>query len=322
MIPKNGMISARIDANLLADREVWPVRSNRASEIGHHCIRYLYYMRTAWQEKPLPDLGLLKIFKEGNVQERAVAEMLRTAGLQINQQQRGIDLKEYQIGGQIDGNSCPIVEADWPDWPRLDNGKPMWVPTEIKTMSPWIWDKINSYDDLIHSDKHWLRKYPGQLQIYMLGIEQPIGVFILKNKVSYDLKDIWIPLDYDLANELLDKATRINEAVAAGEPPEGVETSYCRQCPFNLICKPLITSGAGVEIFENSELEELLELRAENAENRKLFEQADRKVKTIFKDLPETFIVGNWFVEGKVIQRKEVPARPASSYIKRTITKL
>jgi len=321
-LPSNGMIRDRIGTRLISKREVWPVRSNRASEIGHHCIRYLYYMRTAWQEKPLPELGLLKIFEEGKVQERAVSDMLREIGLQVNQQQRGIDLKAYEIGGQIDGNSCPLIEEDWPDWPRTDDGKLMWVPTEIKTMSPWIWDSINTYEDLIHSDKHWLRKYPGQLQIYMLGIEQPLGLFILKNKTTYDIKDVWVPLDYDLANSLLDKATRINECMAKGEPPEGVETGYCRQCPFNVLCRPLITSGAGAEIFENAELEELLAVREQYAEDRKIFDQADRKVKATFKELPETFIVGDWFVDGKIIQRKAIPAKPESSYIKRTITRL
>ena len=320
-LPQNGMIAEKIRAGLLAKREVWPVRSNRASAMGHHCIRHLYYLRTAWEQMPMHDVGLLEIFEEGNVQERNVEDMLRRFGLQLNQQQRAISMETYEIGGQIDGNCHPSIPEDWPDWPLEDNGKPMWVPTEIKSMSPWIWDSINTYEDLVNSDKHWLRRYPGQLQIYLLGIEKPVGLLILKNKVTYRIKDIWVPLDYGLANEMLDKATAVNEAIAKNEAPDRVETGYCRECPFNVICQPLITTGAGAEIFDNPELEELLEIRDKNAESRTLFDQADRKVKAMIKELPETFICGDWFVEGKVVEKKEFTVA-ASSYIKRTISRL
>jgi len=320
-LPQNGMIAEKIRAGLLAKREVWPVRSNRASAMGHHCIRHLYYLRTAWEQMPMHDVGLLEIFEEGNVQERNVEDMLRRFGLQLNQQQRAISMETYEIGGQIDGNCHPSIPEDWPGWPLEDNGKPMWVPTEIKSMSPWIWDSINTYEDLVNSDKHWLRRYPGQLQIYLLGIEKPVGLLILKNKTTYRIKDIWVPLDYELANEMLDKASAVNEAIAKNEAPDRVETGYCRECPFNVICQPLITTGAGAEIFDNPELEELLEIRDKNAESRTLFDQADRKVKAMIKELPETFICGDWFVEGKVVEKKEFTVA-ASSYIKRTISRL
>jgi len=320
-LPQNGMIAEKIRAGILSQREEWPVRSNRASEMGHPCVRYLYYMRTAWNQRPLPDVGLLEIFEEGKVQERNTEEMLRRFGLQLNQQQRAIDLAHYEISGSIDGNTVPININEWPDWPLEDNGKPMWVPTEIKSMSPWIWDSINSYEDIIASDKHWIKKYPGQLQIYLLGIEKPVGLLILKNKTTYRIKDIWVPLDYDLANQMLDKASAVNKAIAKDAAPDRLETGYCRECPFNVICQPLITTGTGAEIFENPELEELLEIRDQNAEASKLYNQADKKVKDMIKELPEVFICGDWFVEGKLVQKKEFTVA-ASSYMKRTISRL
>jgi len=322
-LPQNGMIAEKIRAGILAAREEWPVRSNRASEIGNPCIRYLYYMRTAWKERPLPDVGLLEIFEEGNVQERTVDEMLRKFGLGLNQQQRSIDLIAYEISGSIDGSTCPRLEDEWPDWPREENGALMWVPTEIKSMSPWIWDTINSYEDIVNSDKHWIRKYPSQLQVYLWGMEKPVGVLILKNKVTYRIKDIWVPLDYTLGDQIMEKAKAVNEAIAKGEAPDRNESSQCRQCAFNVICQPLITTGAGAEIFEDPELEEALNLRAENAAAKSDYDRADRKLKAILKDreAPEMFICGDWLSESKLVEKKAFSVA-ASSYYKRTFTKL
>ena len=121
-LPQNGMIAEKVRAGILAKREVWPVRSNRASAMGHQCMRHLNYLRTAWKEMPMPNVGLLEIFEEGNVQERNVEEMLRQAGLQLNQQQRGINLEAYEIGGRIDGNTVPINVGEWAVWPLEDDG--------------------------------------------------------------------------------------------------------------------------------------------------------------------------------------------------------
>jgi len=52
--------------------QLYPVHSNRASELGHECLRYLVYNRTRWQEKALPSPNLmLKLAK------RAIAKRLK-----------------------------------------------------------------------------------------------------------------------------------------------------------------------------------------------------------------------------------------------------
>ena len=121
-LPNNGVISQHVRDGILASREEWPVHSNRASEIGNPCHRYLYYMRTAYKERPLPDVGLLEIFKEGNYQERATVELLSEHGIELNQQQRSIDLKAYEISGSIDGSVHPRLASDFPDWPLGTTG--------------------------------------------------------------------------------------------------------------------------------------------------------------------------------------------------------
>jgi len=49
-----------------------------------------------------------------------------------------------------------------------------------------------------------------------VGYGEPVGVLILKNKVSCRLKDIWVPLDYELGNEIMEKAKAVNKAIAKG----------------------------------------------------------------------------------------------------------
>jgi len=322
-LPNNGVISQHVRDGILASREEWPVHSNRASEIGNPCHRYLYYMRTAYKERPLPDVGLLEIFKEGNYQERATVELLSEHGVELNQQQRSIDLKAYEISGSIDGSVHPRLPSDFPDWPLEENGSQMWVPAEIKSMSPWIWESINTYEDIINSDKHWIRKYPSQLQVYLWGMEKPVGVLILKNKVSCRLKDIWVPLDYELGNEIMEKAKAVNKAIAKGEAPERTESAVCRQCPFSVICQPLIVTGAGAEMFDDPELEEALDLRELHAVGKSAYDRADRALKKIMKDreAPEMFICGDWFSQGTVVEKKAFEVK-ASSYIKRKFSRI
>ena len=56
------------------EREIkqWPVNSNRASQLGHECVRYHVYERTRWQEKSLHGVGLQMVFDMGREIEEIV----------------------------------------------------------------------------------------------------------------------------------------------------------------------------------------------------------------------------------------------------------
>src|SRR5438309_8002720 len=60
-----GEIPQHIDDYKASKIEQWPVRSNRASELGHPCERFLTYNRVAWRHARLPDVGLQYVFDEG-----------------------------------------------------------------------------------------------------------------------------------------------------------------------------------------------------------------------------------------------------------------
>ena len=113
--------------------ELWPVRSNRASELGHPCVRYHVFNRTRWEERTLPTAELQMVFDLGNALEPVVLDDLRKAGFQINEQQRAFEWKEYQITGSID---AVIVAED------------KTYPLEVKTCSPYVFNAIKSAEDM------------------------------------------------------------------------------------------------------------------------------------------------------------------------------
>ena len=61
----------------------WPCVSNRASELGHECLRYLVLMRTRWEEKTLHNVELQFIFDEGNIHEEAIINDIKKAGFRV-----------------------------------------------------------------------------------------------------------------------------------------------------------------------------------------------------------------------------------------------
>jgi CRISPR/Cas system-associated exonuclease Cas4 (RecB family) len=263
--------------------EQWPVVANRASEMGHPCVRYLVLNRTHWQEKTLPDPRLLLVFDLGNILETAVIRDLRDAGVNVNEQQRAFQWKEYQITGSIDGT---IVD-----------GRKVY-PLEIKSCSPFVFDKLNSITDMVQSRYLYMRKYPTQLNLYMLMKEQETALFIFKNKVSGAMKEIWMDLDYNLGEQTLQKAETINHHVEAGTLPEPIEweDSICSECGYLHVCNPVRT-GKEVEILDDEEMLELLIKRESLQAYAKEFEEIDSVLKERLEGR-DKLLIGDYYITG------------------------
>src|SRR3990167_4294103 len=185
-----------------------PINSNTASELGHPCLLYHVYQRTRWQERTLHDARVQLIFGMGNAVEDLAMQELREAGFKVVEQQRPFSWPEYQITGTVD---CKLL---------LDGEA---VPTEIKSCSPYMFDKINAIDDLTRGKYLYLRKYPAQLTLYLLMDNKERGVFLFKNKSNGQYKEIWMNIDYALGEELLKRAECINRHVAASTLPDPME---------------------------------------------------------------------------------------------------
>lgn len=283
----------------------YPVNSNRASDLGVPCVRYHVLNRTRWQEKSLHDVGLQFVFDIGNEIEEIVLKELSDAGIKIIEQQRSFSWPEYSITGHIDG----IVLAD-------ENKA---YPMEIKSCSPFVFKAINTIDDLKNGKYGYLRKYPTQLNLYLLMDGKERGVFLFKDKVSGQLKEIWMDLDYDLGEETLQRAKEINTHVSAGTLPAPIgEEMWCNGCAFAHICLPE-QIGKEVEV-DTGELATMLDRLEELKPAKSEYEEIDKQVKETVKGR-EKILAGDYFITGKWIDRKATSI-PASRYWKTSIKKV
>jgi CRISPR/Cas system-associated exonuclease Cas4 (RecB family) len=280
-----------------------PVNSNRASDLGHPCVRYHVLNRTQWQQRAMHDVGLQMIFRMGNEIERIVLRELEEAGLTVIEQQRAFSLPEQQITGHIDG----LI--------KMDDG--IW-PLEIKSCSPYVFKSINTVDDLTHGKYPYLRKYPAQLVLYCLMGNKEKGVIIFKDKTSGALKEIWVPLDYDLGEQLLKRAEATNAHVAAGTLPDPINDNlWCDGCAYAHICLPEHI-GTEVEIDTGelaTMLDRMMELKPAATEYKELDEAVSKAVEG-----REKVLAGGWFVLGKYCERKsyDIPAELKAQYEKIT----
>jgi CRISPR/Cas system-associated exonuclease Cas4 (RecB family) len=270
---------------------IYPVRSIWASQVMHPCLRFNEYKITRWQDQlPInPELQL--IFDKGRDEEKIVLRNLEDAGFEYRQNQRSLEeiLKNgaskmrYKISGKLD------LELGHP---KLTNG--VFYPAEIKSMSPFVYDSIDTLEDMLNHRSYYVRMYPGQLMSYLLMMAgQEIGIMILENKVTNMLKFIPVPLDYHIGERILANAETINTVVDAVEKdPEHAEDllsprieyddKICSRCPFNHICLPNAEFG-GVSIELGEEVIAALKRREALEPFVKEYKDVDDDVKDVFK---------------------------------------
>jgi CRISPR/Cas system-associated exonuclease Cas4 (RecB family) len=268
----------------------YPVNSNRASQLGHPCTRFLVFERTRWQEKILIDARLQMVFDIGNDIESRVMRDLVDAGFQVIEQQRSYSWPEYQITAHLDAKV-------------IIDGKV--YPIEVKSMSPYVFQKVNTVDDMKQSKYHYMRGYPAQITLYLLLDNKEQGYFILKNKSTGEMKEILVTLDYELGENLLMKADIVNMHVRRGTIPNPIEWDdyTCAECGYLHICMP-DRIGQEVQVIDDAELLELLNKRAELAPIAKEFAEVDSQVKDAVRNR-DKLMIGDWFITGKTVKKKD-----------------
>ena len=266
-----------------------PINSNTASELGHPCLLYHVYQRTRWQERTLHDARVQLIFGMGNAVEDLAMQELREAGFKVVEQQRPFSWPDYQITGTVD---CKLL---------LDGEA---VPTEIKSCSPYMFDKINAIDDLTRGKYLYLRKYPAQLTLYLLMDNKERGVFLFKNKSNGQYKEIWMIIDYALGEELLKRAECINRHVAASTLPDPMEydEGVCDKCGYVHIC-PVFHVGKEVTILDDEELASLLAEYERLKPYAKAYDDVDRILKDKLSERDKV-LIADWYITGKWVEKK------------------
>jgi hypothetical protein len=132
-----------------------------------------------------------------------------------------------------------------------------------------------------------------------------MGLMFLKNKVSGALKQLEIPLDYGMAEEVLQKCEKINAHVEAKTLPDQIEweDSVSGQCSFLHICYPGRDFGKGLRVVDDAELLAILQKREALAGAAKAYKEADEALKAAIKE-KSGLIIGDWQITGKWCDKK------------------
>ena len=270
---------------------VYPVNANRASMLGERCLRKLVYWRTAWDKAIPHSLDLQYIFDEGSHQEEVLLRDLQEAGVRIIEQQRFFEWREYEITGHIDAKVLVEGEA---------------YPLEIKSMSPNVWNQMENLSSL--KKFPWTKKYLSQMVIYLLMSNSEVGIFLFKNKSTGRVKQFVVELErfWDLGDELLEKAKRVNECVRKNVLPEAeIDEDDCPNCPFRHLCTPEFKREA-MSFEEDPELSKKLERWMELKPLVKEYEALDRELKKTLEG-KDRMVVGDFLITGKWVERKMPP---------------
>lgn len=292
-----------------------PHQTNRASEIGHPCVRFLVLSRTSEHLRTLHDVGLQRIFDEGKIQEKAVLRELEDAGFEVIEQQRPLDWPKYQLTGTLDAKL--MLDED---------GKRRTVPLEIKSCSPFVFPKIKELSpvEMIHSTFPWVRKYPAQILFYMLLSNEDTGIMIFKNKANGEKCQKEFHLEGELleyAESILKNVEAVNGHVALGTCPDAKLIDDCKGCPFaKTACFPGGDYGPGFDILSDPDLEAKLDRHGELEAAAKEFKALDEEIKDGFKGKP-TAVVGGWIIESKPYDTTVYPDLPKDIKAKYAVKK-
>ena len=303
-------IERKISAFVNSEIKVYPVNNLRASNIGHPCERYLYLLIQHWEEQQPHDEGLQNIFDFGNSVEEYTIKKLKDSGLEIiTPTQRSWKVENPLITGRED------IRIKDPEDGQL-------YPAEIKGLSPFEWERLNSIEDFYNSKRYYVRGYPSQLLTYCWKFEKEKGFFVLTNKLTGKIKIIEVPFDWDRADALLKKGERIYKALSdkTGKtvPAACDDITVCEECAMRHLCSAAIERPE-MDI-DDGELEDLIDRKGELAAAYKEYNDTNEKIKAAVGDRDKV-LAGKYVVTAKNIEKKEYVVK-ARTERRVTVTRL
>lgn len=297
---------SKLDEQTAKKIKQYPHPNNRASEVGHPCVRFLVLSRLHPELKTLHDVGLQRIFDEGNLHEDAVLRELQGAGFKLVEQQRPFEWPKFKLSGRIDA--------------RISLNGAL-LPLEIKSCSPNVFPAIKQTEpeDMVKSKYIWVRRYPAQLLMYMIMSGESTGIILFKNKTTgekcqkvFELHDE----NLNYAESILKKLEEVNDLVERKELPPVEMCEECKGCGFaKTSCFPGQDYGPGFDFIADDVLETKLVRWEETKEAAKEHKELDKELKDHFKG--KTAIVGDFMIESKEHERKnyKVPSEIKEQYL-------
>lgn len=264
-----------------------------------HCARQLTLRMTKGHELPAFKPEQLARFRRGKDRARNVKADLEQAGRDAR--------PPYELIGaesrfELTWNSIIVItgKVDWKTKFAIEGLAP--VPTEYKSWSPMLTDRINTFEDLF--DNRWTRKGAYQLLCYLWGANSELGLMVLDRPGLPKILPVSLFAN-DNANLLrVEKFLKLAfEAVkhknAETLPDYIKDTEECKSCDFlGGHCTPPTLSGTGMQFITDEELAAALDRRGELLVAGKEYEHLDEAIKKRLRGC-EMGVVGNWLVEGQ-----------------------
>jgi hypothetical protein len=306
-------ITLRRERRLKADASAYQRNNPIASDADpDSCLRRQVLEIVAWQDKPLiDDPWLLGLFAQGKKLEDQCKMWLLEDGFEVVHGQ-----VPFELAHRKTGQKCMSGKQDF----AIKWGDDV-VTVEHKMVPQFAYDNINSVDDF--AQHGWMKKYPAQMQSYLIGTGDPRGLFMVTDGRG-QWKSFPVELDYDYAERIWRRAEEVVEWVsraAATErselPPVTTDQDQCEKCAFfGRTCNPEITN-LGALALQSGELERLLAERekvmAAGKEYNKMDTAVKKKLKAIQEDMgdnPRRLVVGAWTVEWGKRQYKQKTIEP------------
>jgi CRISPR/Cas system-associated exonuclease Cas4 (RecB family) len=263
----------------------------RASEVAHPCERYIVYSITRWQDRIPHGPEVEFIFEGGRMVEDLAIKDFEDAGFRVYRPEpdKAIAESKPRISGHIDI--------------RVDFGDGTVHTGEINGLNMFDFNKLNTIQDFHNSKKPHIKKYPAQLMTYLYIKGEERGFFYLKSIPRFQPKLIWVELDLDYMESILQKTERIEKHIKDETlPPSITDYSTCEFCAFNHICLPDCLRE-GMQIIDDDELEDKLNRRAELAPLVKEYRELDDEIKKAVIE-KERLLVGDYVITGKWVDVK------------------
>lgn len=295
--------------------------ANWVTTLAHECEAYGVYMRTVppqKRRKMKESLGM--IFSEGDDQARAIKRDLMDMGYEVEGAEGQVSWPKFQITGRKDLRIRKI-------------GVRHGISTEVKSCSPFTYDSINTPEDVRTHKWVFMRKWFGQVALYMVLQGEEKYWLLLKNKSTGQIKVIEFTLgdeEWAAADVMTKKAERINEFVQIGKMPTPemkISTpDLCTECEFFDTCLPELNMGMGAKILDEERAAELsaqadrwTELKPIAKEFNDLDEELKGEVKSMTIDGEESLVFGDWVANVKRTEIKPEKA-PRKGFTKVAVT--
>lgn len=206
------------------EREERPRPHMGASQIGHHCDRWLW-LSFRWAASERFKGRILRLFRRGHHEENWVVSDLRATGLHITD--TGGNQARVDFGNHVSGSIDGIIHSGVPEAP----GKPHIL--EIKTHSDKSFKEVCAKGVKESKPVHW-----AQMQVYMLGKSIDRALYVAVNKNDDHLYTERVRLDRQAAEDFVERAHNIVASDRMPEPCPGASPDWylCKFCAGYAMC--------------------------------------------------------------------------------------